>query len=103
MTGSFQASSDPRPERSLSVTEQTVALVDEVQVRRLAEAHGLPEIEVDAALFGEPVQTAESVLAWIDAEEKKLVRAYGLLEGRARYKPLRMLKNYARKYGTGRR
>jgi hypothetical protein len=77
--------------------------VDEVEARRLAEVRGLPEIELDAALYGESMDLVESVLSWIDDEEKRLIRAYGLLEGRARYKPVRMLKDYARKHGTGRR
>jgi hypothetical protein len=81
----------------------TTRLVDEAEAYRLAETHNMPPLEVDAALFGESVAYAESVLSWIDGEEGKLVKAYGLLEGRARYKPVRMLKNYARKYATGRR
>lgn len=76
--------------------------VDEAEARRLAEAHGLPEIEVDAALLGETVEYAERVLDWIDREEARLVRTHGLIAGRKRYKPLRMLKSYARKYRTGR-
>lgn len=103
MNGPSPASSDPRHESPLPATDETVALVDQAEARRLAEVHGLPEIEIDAALHGESMELAESVLSWIDAEEKKLVRAYGLLEGRARYKPVRMLKDYARKHGTGRR
>lgn len=78
-------------------------VVDEAEAYRLAEAHNMPPLEVDAALFGECTELAESVLSWIDQEEGKLVKAYGLLEGRKRYKPVRMLKNYSRKHATGRR
>jgi hypothetical protein len=77
-------------------------LVDEAEAHRLAAEHGLPPLEVDAALFGETVDHAESVLRWIDAEEGKLVRAHVLLAGRKLYKPMRMLKDYARKHRTGR-
>ena len=80
-----------------------VERVDEAEARRLAEAHNMPPLEVDAALFGESVEHAQRILDWVDAEEGKLVKAHGLLEGRRRYKPVRMLNNYARKYGTGRR
>lgn len=86
----------------MSTEEATVAVVDDAEAARLAEAHGLPAIEVEAAFAGERVELAESVLSWIDAEEGKLTRRYGLLEGRRRYRPLRMLKSYARKYRTGR-
>ncbi|WP_047865468.1 hypothetical protein [Rubrobacter aplysinae] len=82
---------------------QATHVVDEAEAYRLAEAHNMPPLEVDAALYGESVEHAESVLSWIDAEEGKLVKAYGLLEGRARYKPVKMLKDYSRKYVTGRR
>ena len=82
---------------------QDMRVVDEAEAYRLAEAHNMPPLEVDAALYGESVAHAESVLSWIDEEEGKLVKAYGLLEGRARYKPVKMLKNYSRKYTTGRR
>lgn len=77
-------------------------VVDEAEARRLAEAHGLPEIELDAAFFGETVEYAEKILGWIGREETRLVRTHGLIAGRKRYKPLRMLKSYARKYRTGR-
>lgn len=77
-------------------------LVDDREALRLAEEHGLPPIEVDAALFGESVEHAESVLCWIDREESKLTTEHGLLEGRRRYRPVRMLRSYARKYRTGR-
>jgi hypothetical protein len=79
------------------------ARVDEAEARKLAEKHGLPEIEIDAALYGESVELAESILSWIDAEEDKLTKAHGLIAGRKLYKPVRMLRSYARKYGTGRR
>ncbi len=79
------------------------ARVGEAEARKLAEEHGLPEIEIDAALYGESVELAESILSWIDAEEAKLTKAQGLIQGRKLYKPVRMLRNYARKYGTGRR
>ena len=46
---------------------------------------------------------AESVLDWIDREEPELVKAHGLLEGRRLYRPVKMLRNYCRKYQTGRR
>lgn len=77
-------------------------VVDEAEAARLADEHGLPEIEVEAAFAGEGVDHAESILSWIDDEEGRLTRRFGLLEGRRRYRPLRMLKNYARKYQTGR-
>ena len=78
-------------------------VVDELEAYRIAEAHNMPPLEVDAALHGESVDLAESVLDWIDREESKLVKAYGLLEGRRRYQPVKMLRNYCRKYQTGRR
>lgn len=77
-------------------------IVDEDKAHELAEAHGLPPIEVDAALFGEDLSLAEAVLTWIDDEEWRLRAAHGLLEGRKRYQPSRMLRNYARKNRTGR-
>lgn len=80
----------------------TARVVDEAVAASLAEEHGLPEIEVEAAFVGERVELAESILSWIDQEEGKLTRRFGLLEGRKRYAPLRMLKSYARKYETGR-
>ena len=80
----------------------TARVVDEAVAASLAEEHGLPEIEVEAAFAGERVELAESILSWIDQEEGKLTRRFGLLEGRKRYAPLRMLKSYARKYETGR-
>lgn len=85
-------------------TEHTARehLVGDAEASRLAQAHGLPEIEVEAAFAGERVEEAEAILSWIDEEEGKLTHAYGLLEGRRRYKPLRMLKSYARKHGCGR-
>lgn len=86
----------------MSAEESPSGVVDEQEAYRLAEAHGLPPIEVDAALFGESVELAQSVLLWLDREESNLIHTYGLLEGKARYSPLRMLKNYARKYQTGR-
>lgn len=87
----------------VSDVSEAAPAVDEEAARKLADQHGLPEIEVDAALYGEDLRLAESVLSWIDAEEGKLVREHGLIEGRKRYRPVRMLKSYARKYGTGRR
>lgn len=80
----------------------TTKLVGNAEAARLAEAHGLPEIEVEAAFVGERVGDAEAILSWIDNQEGKLTRTYGLLEGRRRYKPVKMLKNYARKHQTGR-
>jgi hypothetical protein len=86
-----------------TASQEAARVVDEEEAYRLAEAHNMPPLEVDAALYGESVEHAESVLSWIDEEERKLVKAHGLLQGRARYKPVRMLKDYSRKYGTGRR
>lgn len=85
-------------------TEHTAKehLVGDAEATRLAQAHGLPEIEVEAAFAGERVEEAEAILSWIDEEEGKLTHAYGLLEGRRRYKPLQMLKNYARRHEYGR-
>lgn len=83
-------------------TATTRAVVDEAEARRLADEHGLPELEIDAALYGESVELAESVLSWIDDEEGKLTKAHGLIEGRKRYRPVRMLKSYARRHQTGR-
>lgn len=83
-------------------TQRALPVVDEAEARRLAETHNMPPLEVDAALFGESTELAESVLRWIDDEESKLTKAHGLIEGRKRYRPVRMLKNYARKYQTGR-
>lgn len=77
-------------------------IVDHEQARQLAEAHGLPEIEIDAALYGEPITRAEHVLRWIDAEEWRLRERHGVLEGRRRYRPTKMLRDYARKNRTGR-
>ena len=89
----------------MSAQQQQTAprVVDEQEAYRLAEAHNMPPLEVDAALYGESVNVAESVLDWIDREESKLVKAHGLLEGRRRYQPVKMLRNYCRKYRTGRR
>jgi len=78
-------------------------LVDEITARSLAEERNLPEVEIDAALHGETVALANAVLDWIDREEKVLVAHHGLLEGRKRYRPVKMLRNWARKHETGRR
>lgn len=86
----------------MEIGRTTAYVVNEAEAARLAKAHGLPEIEVEAAFAGERVELAESVLGWIDDEERKLTATFGLIEGRKRYKPLRMLKSYARKYRTGR-
>lgn len=86
----------------MAVEQSTTVVVDEAEAYRLAEAHNMPPLEVDAALFGESTELAESVLHWIDEEEGKLTKAHGLIEGRKRYRPVRMLKNYARKHQTGR-
>lgn len=80
-----------------------VDLVDDTSCRELAEAYGLPLIELDAALHGETLDRAHRVLGWIDREERLLTARYGILEGRRRYRPVNMLKNYAKKHGTGRR
>ena len=87
----------------MNASNTAMRVVDEAEAYRLAEAHNMPPLEVDAAFFGERVDLAESVLDWIDREESELVKAHGLLEGRRRYKPVRMLRNYCRKYQTGRR
>ena len=78
-------------------------LVDEAEANRLAQEHNLPPIEVDAALYGVPLETAHSVLRWVDEEEKRLTRAHGLLKGRQLYRPVKMLRSWSKKHGTGRR
>lgn len=75
--------------------------VDEARARQLADEYGLPPLEVNAALYGETLKYARSVLNWIDREETKLTHAHGLIAGRKLYEPVRMLKSYARKYKTG--
>lgn len=86
-----------------SETRPNTDLVDEARTRELADEYNLPVIELDAALFGETVQTAHGVLDWIDREERVLTARHGLLQGRRRYKPVKMLRNWAAKHGTGRR
>lgn len=87
----------------MNASETATRLVDEQEAHRLAEAHNMPPVEVDAALYGESVDFAESVLEWIDREESKLVKTFGLIDGRRRYQPVKILRDYCRKYGTGRR
>lgn len=78
-------------------------VVDSEGARLLAEQYNLPPIEVDAALFGESTETAHAILGWIDRQERVLTDRHGLLEGRRRYRPVRMLRNWARKHEAGRR
>ena len=78
-------------------------LVDEDEAQRLAEEHNLPPIEVEAALYGVPLEKAHSVLRWVDEEEKRLTRAHGLLKGRQLYRPVKMLRSWSKKHGAGRR
>ena len=78
-------------------------LVDEAEAHRLAEEHNLPPIEVDAALYGVPLEKAHSVLRWVEEEEGRLTKEYGLMNGRQLYRPVKMLRSWSKRHGTGRR
>lgn len=64
-------------------------LVGVAEAYRLPEQHNLPPIEVDAALYNEPVERSGSVLAWVDAEELKLTRERSLIKGPKLYRLVR--------------
>lgn len=76
--------------------------VDEQKACELAEEYRMPFVEIETAFAGESVERARGVLDWIEYEEWRLREAHGVIEGRKRYRPLRMLKSWARKYGAGR-
>lgn len=84
-----------------NTAEDPAEFVDEQTAYRLAEEHSLSPIEVDAALHGERVDVARGILRWIDEQEGRLVREFGLLEGRKRYRPVSMLRNWSRRHGAG--
>lgn len=77
-------------------------ILDDEGVRKLSDDFNLPYIEMEYALKGERQSTAMELLQWIDKEEWRLREKYGVIDGRKKYRPVKLLKEIAKESGLGR-